>query len=234
MDKLQVQATSFLLTKELPHELLEQLQEHKYSTLTDLVNKLIDEELESWQFCYIKQHKPEDQSIPEYIIASIDTETIIEHTKELIDSNKPPMVKENTPYTRDKQVVESAGGTEEYCEVQIELYEQVCAKSVQKRIATLLNKYSDDLVTEEEAYNIGKELTDEIGLWRWYLIRNNSEKGSPEEMYESETVCDWLIAEAPSALLDITDEQIPGKVDLEELSKEISKFEPYGSPIDVN
>lgn len=233
MNKLQIQATSFLLTKELPNDLLEQIQDHDYSTLTDLVNKLINEELESWQFCYIKQYKPEDQSIPEYIVASVDTEHIIQHAQDLVDSKEPPLIKEDTPYTRDRQVVESAGGTEEYCDVQIEMYEQVCGKSVQKHLATLLNQYSEELITEEQTFHIGKDLTDSVGLWRWYLLRNNTDEGSPEKMYESEKVCNWIISEAPSELLDIIDEHVPGKVDLEELSKEISKYKKYEAPLEL-
>lgn len=233
MNKLQVQATSFLLTKELPTDILEQIQNHQYSTLTDLVNKLINEELESWQFCYIKQHRPEDQSIPEYIVASISTEKIIENAQDLAESRQPPLIKEDTPYTRDRQVVESAGGTQEYCEVQIDIYEQVCAKSTQKFLATLLNQYSDELVTEEETFHLGKDLTKEVGLWRWYLLRNNTDRGSPEKMYESEEVCKWIIAEETSKLLDIIDDNIPNKVDLEDLSKEIATYKTYEAPLEL-
>lgn len=227
MDKLQVQSTAFLLTKELPTELIEQLQRHKYNDITDLVNKLVDEELESWQYCYIWQYRPDDQSIPEYIVQSIETEQIISHAEELVNL-ETPLIKEDTPFTRDPQVVEGAGGREEYCEVQIDLYKQVCAKSLQKKLTTLLNEYSDELIKEEDVFDIGKELAEEVGIWRCYILRNNTEQGSPSSEYENDQVCEWIIAEATSDLLDIIDaHSISESIDLNELSKEISSYSIY-------
>lgn len=231
MDKLQVQATSFLLTKELPPDLLEQLQGHKYNTMTDLVNKLIDEELESWQYCYVHQYRPEDQSIPEYIVQTVGTEQIVNSARELVESDSP-VLKEDNPFTRNRQVVEASGGREEYCELQIDLYKQVCAKSIQKKLTKLVNDYSEDLIPEDDVFVIGKDLAEEVGIWRWYLYRNTTEEGSPEKKFESDTFCEWIISEKSSELLDLIDEHLPNKVDLDGLSARISGYDGYNLDID--
>lgn len=219
IDKLYLQSTAYLLSKELPFSIVKNIQNHPYNDLTDVVFKLINEELESWQYCYIQQGI-ENKSVPEYIINSVSNDVIESIAKELIDLNSP-LIEESTPHSRDKRLVEVTGGREEYCEQQIEWYTESCVRTLTPTIIDKLESYSDETFERKEIDPIAEELVLEFGLWRWYILTKDSKVDTDPENV-SEVVNNRVLKElSDSFIQSIKQHNLDKDVDLEQLQRSL-------------
>lgn len=188
LSKLQRQATAYVLSEKISNSLRDKL-EHSPFTLESLVDQLVVEELEPWQFCYIDSYNPTDKMIPEYIVESISEETIESY---ITDTDGIPELNQSNPYKEDVEMVQASGSEEDYCQNQISWFRQACISSFRNDLEDfLLQVTTRDSYSDDEIYTIAEEIVNTVGLWKWSILTNRASEQSDNSQG---LVNEWILS----------------------------------------
>lgn len=219
MNSLQRKSTAYHIRKRLSDTLRSQLDDHEYVTALDIVDRLVDTQLEEWQYCYVESYASFDTGVPAYLNKEWTDEQINKVVEDLTSSQGPPL--ENTISPEKRQHFEMAGGMDKYCEYQVEMFREACAYSFQNTLNEFCKELNIEL-SEEEELELANEIVDMTGLWNWYFATQSARENTDSP---SEKVNQWVLTELQTQLPDILDSYTNEKITVSQIADTLKEFE---------
>lgn len=165
MDRQECEAIAFNICQQLSSETREKLFDAQ--TATNLARYIVAEELESWQYCYIESDDYTNPLMPAYVAKSFTVDELEQFAEQFIGGQDPFQSLE-TPTQRDARMVAASGGSESYCESQLELYTTSCVET----FVSFLNQALDGAceLDEEETRTLAEHIVNAVDIWKWYIL----------------------------------------------------------------
>lgn len=216
MNRQQSEAIAYNICNKLPTETREKLFDQ--DLVTDFVQHIVAEELESWQYCYIESDEYNNPLTPAYVAESFTASTLESLAEEFISENDP-FTMATTPTQRDARMVAAAGSDESYCETQLNLYQSSCIQTFVPVLSDALDGAVD--LTESEQESIAQHLVEAVDIWKWYLLTTEAREVSEEP---AKTVGEWVLYSCQSEIPYFIELVCDKSVDQNTLAENMSDF----------